>query len=177
MALTVGRTPRRLMLLPDRVVEFSDAPQVLTAGGDEPDYFAGITFSKITGVGLHVAGSDPQWVRSTFNELKTELSKNLPWWRFLRKPHMWTAYFAVAAGIGLFALEPSLGGRWLAWIAASLGIGLVFGSLMTFAARRLLPGFEIVTAGTSGKGPAVLGMTGALLLQVAIGVAVNLATK
>lgn len=63
------------------------------------------------------------------------------------------------------------------WLAASLTAGAILGAFVLSAARRPLPGFEILTTGSSGKAARVIGVVGALLGNVVLGVLVNIATK
>jgi hypothetical protein len=140
-------------------------------------FFAAITWSKSRGVGLHVRGDDPKWVRGTYNELASEIRKALPKWRFLRSGHLWWLYAAVGTGTAVYGLYPLLHAHRVWWGLASALAGAVLGGLVLAAARTLLPGFEIVPAGGSSKAGRVLGVVGALASNVLLGVLVNVMTK
>jgi hypothetical protein len=140
-------------------------------------WFVGVTLSKRTGVTLHVHGSDPAWVRSTFNELRSEIQKGVPWWSWIRHSATWPAFFCfgvLATGIGV---APWLEHRWWAWAVATVGGGVVLGSLGLFLARRALPGLEVLTPGQRGRGLAVLSVCGGLVGQVLVGVLLFFATN
>ena len=177
MALTAGRPPRELLVLPSRMVEFGEVDPISPDEGDGDHYFVGLSFARSGGVTLHVDASDPRWVRSTFVELADELRRGLPWWRFFRHPAMWLSYAGFALGVVGFALHPTLGGRLSLYASVVAVSGVILGSGIMTLARRLLPGFEVLPTGKSGRGGRVLGFLGALALNAGISYLINLATK
>ena len=177
MVLTVGILPRQVVVTSNELVELDLPPTLVQTRSGEAAFFTGVSFSKSRGIGLHVRGCDPKWVRSTYTELESEIKKALPWWRFMRSGHMWWLYAGFAAVMALYGLAPSMRSHHFWWLAASLATGAILGAFVLSAARRLLPGFEILTTGSSGKAARVIGVVGALLGNVLLGVIVNIATK
>jgi hypothetical protein len=174
LAITAGTHPG-MMMLPSRMVdvEFYALHEVAK---DRDVWFAGVTLSRRSGATLHVHGSDPAWVRSTFNEAKTELAKGVPWWRLLRSGNAWGFYALLSAGAVAIGIQPWLKDlRWW-WAGTSVAAGLVLGTMVFVLARHLLPGFEVLTSGSRGRALSVLSVLGALLAQLVIGVVVNLVT-
>lgn len=177
MVLTAGVLPRQVVAMSSELVELDLPPTLVQSRSGDTAFFTGVSFSKTRGLGLHVRGSDPQWVRSTYSELESEIKKALPWWRFLRSGHLWWLYAAFGTLMSMYGLAPTMHGRPVGWVAASVCAGAVLGASVLAAARRLLPGFEILTHGSNGKAARVLAVVGALAANVALGVIVNLATK
>ncbi len=144
----------------------------------EAYWFAAVVVSRSNGARLRVSGSDPSWVRSTSNELKTEMVKGVPRWSWSRHGYMWFAYTTVSTAALGFALEPTLKTRalWLWLLISAIGVFLL-GSMLLGAARRLLPGFELVPDGQPSKAAAVLWFLLALVAQVPVGILVNKMTQ
>lgn len=97
MVLTVGILPRQVVVTSNELVELDLPPTLVQTRSGEAAFFTGVSFSKSRGIGLHVRGCDPKWVRSTYTELESEIKKALPWWRFMRSGHMWWLYAGFAA--------------------------------------------------------------------------------
>ena len=124
------------------------------------------------GVALHIEARDYGWVKEADNRLSVAIKRNVPWWRFLRTPWIAPVVYALIA-VGSGALIASPFGSGPAILGAS--IGLNFGlSVMPLLARKLLPVFEVVSVGDRPIGARVIGVTGSLLGQVIIGVAIAL---
>ena len=177
MVLTVGVRPARVVAMPHELVELDLPPTLANSRSEDAAFFAAISLSKSRGIGLHVRGCDPRWVLSTYTELANEITKALPWWRFLRSGKLWWAYAPFCAAVASYGLAPSLRGHHGWWLLASVVTGSVLGGLVLATARRVLPGFEILSHGRNGKGARVLAVAGALASNVALGVLVNKATK
>jgi hypothetical protein len=175
IALTAGTHPGMLML-PSRMVDVEFYALHEQYPG-MPIWFAGVTLNKKFGASLHVNGTDPTWVRSTFNEMKNELEKGVPWWSRLRNGRMWVAYFFLSLVASGLATYPWLGDDLWVWGGVSAGAGLALGTLLYVLARRLLPGFELLAPGQTGRGLGLLTLCGAAVGQLVIGVIVNLLTQ
>ena len=139
--------------------------------------FTGLTMSRSTGATLQVRGNDPNRVRSTFAALRFEIAKAVPWWAWLRSSWIWWPYTATGIAIAILALQYVLGSNLLAWFATAVAIGLASGTALTLFTKWILPGFEILSSGGSAKGGRILGVAGSVMLNIVIGVLVNIWTR
>lgn len=139
--------------------------------------FAGITLSR-AGVFLNVSGEDPNWVRNAYGRLKDEVAVTVPKWHWLRSGRMWIPYALVGGATVTYGARPLLQTRGAWWLVLAGVIGaVVLGTAFTLGSSAALPGFQLIREGERERGWRVLGILGAFIVQIAIGVGVNLLTR
>jgi hypothetical protein len=142
VAVTVGWSTGEIELLPHHSIIFEDS-RAGPPNREEDPVFAGVMLSRSHGATLRVNGSDPDWVRSTFADLRNEINKGAPWWRCLRSNWTWWP-FTVLALLGAFYAFLSLARTApLIFVCSSMVAGLALGTTTTLLAKTILPGFEI----------------------------------
>lgn len=175
MTLFVGPIPSA-MLYPYRLSHL-DLPIVVPRLPENEYAYASITLSRSYGALLRVGSSDPSWVRTAFASLKSEIARGVPNWSWLRSNWMWWPYALLGSGPGFIALQPSLWGSLILYVGCALGVGAVVGTAVTLFSKWLLPGFELVPVGRTGRAGRVLGLAGGILLNFALGLLVNVLTR
>ena len=128
-----------------------------------------VHLTRRDGCALSVAGDDPEWVRAAYSSLVDELRQGVPWWHWLRS-------LPGAIAFGLFLGLPwpiaiILAGEWTSTVAEWLGtFGVFLLSLLSggsyLVIMSLLPGFEVLTPGSPGRGRRVFGVIGVLIMGV-----------
>lgn len=112
------------------------------------DYSASITLDREDGIRFYLTG-EPRWRRSMAADLEAEIKRGVPWWHILRN-YSWGLALGIAIGIlatiSYAALTPGDP-------ATSLALTLMSPVLwLPILLRRILPGFEVITAGATPTG-------------------------
>lgn len=137
------------------------------------------------GCALEVRG-DPQWVRGSYETMRSELAKGAPWWRWMRDLSVSAVTGAVVSGVlGAAFLAPALvtATRPLTRLQFAFGVmgvsvGWLLGVIVLHpAVRRILPGFEITTGPPRGRGARAIAIGLGAVGSVAAGLFVALITR
>jgi hypothetical protein len=133
-----------------------------------------------TDVLLRVTSPTEDWTSSAYSRMVQEIQKSVPWWAFLRSsvwPSLMVYLATVIAGNLLTARTDFAGALtlWLplGWAVVALCLSLVTGPLL----RRLIPVLEIVDSGAKPRGAVAVGFFGVIVVEIAVGVFVNLVTQ
>jgi hypothetical protein len=133
-----------------------------------------IEFHRVKGVSLESRG-ETKWIDEAHTRLTEELDRGRPWWWWMRgDPIAWVSVALilsasfVLSGTSLMEQDDgsplTLGGRALVTLTLGLIVSLAGGVGVHSLLQRVLPGFEVVLPGGSGRGARALGVIGAIIL-------------
>ncbi|NQX03406.1 hypothetical protein HQQ82_01170 [Rathayibacter sp. VKM Ac-2856] len=141
------------------------------AYGSDEKIIVTVTRSELQ---LSVGGPE-DWTTSTFASISEEISKSVAWWSRIRG--IWGSMATVLAtsilgATALHAVAPDSESGLILTIAIWLVV-LTSGVWGQFIIRRIVPTFEVTDGGSKPKGAAALGVLGVLLLEIVVGVLIN----
>lgn len=177
-------TPEEVLASMDRRVVESlrlDVPSYSLYSGNESRIV--VDFDTADGIKISISGDDPSWVRKAAAVLIAELDKGVPSWGRLRgDPGLFFSYgcFVITALALLFPYLRTLDDPG-AFLLSTLYVG-VFTSFVALVfhqrvLRKRLPGFEILEPGQASRGRDALLFVAALVLQIPLGIFVNVVTR
>lgn len=124
---------------------------------------------------LDIAGPSEDWTSSAWSQMVKEIQAGVPWWSWIRNRWttlLWSVGWGVGASIALAGLNSPY---WVSLIVAALGVGVAFG--IQAIVRGVIRPFEVVDTGKKPRGAAAIGFLAALVVEVVIGVLINLWVK
>lgn len=139
-------------------------PLSIAAASFSTRRYVRIEFKHDQGVTFEAAG-DQTWVDSFFPGISTELNRGEPWWSFMRGPFGFALLFAlVSPALWATLARASPDSTTADRVFGSLFFGAVCAGAILALFRVVLPGFEVVLAGSSGRGRRALGVLGIVIL-------------
>lgn len=168
---------------PDEVIDTLDERTVesfacdLSTWGDVVIHISA-SMDRRYGAQVRVSGSDPPLVHSVFTEIAVAMKRGVPKWSWVRKASaLWIVVVGALAFLATYPhttgiKTPSIENRLLASGLVALWFGFVFGVALSWAIRRLFPGFEITAPGGQGSSSRILWFLLALVASAAISVAI-----